>query len=232
VYRDYVTDGSATTLDRVHTDRGELVLRIASGRFEIISNGVFLMDTSDGTSERLLVQAAIDACAAPAPSMLIGGLGVGFSLTEAVRFGQVRAIDVVEIEATIIGWHGRFLQEITGAARSDPRVSVIEADVIDWLAASAGRYDIICLDTDNGPNWLVFESNTRLYDVTGLDLAFASLRDQGVLALWSASRDPAFEDRLRERFGRLEILETPRDRGTPDIVYLARRVDAAGVPAA
>src|SRR5262245_56623493 len=72
----------------------------------------------------------------------------------------------------------------------------------------AGRadhgYDVICLDTDNGPNWLVFESNAGIYDAGGLDLAAAALAPGGVLAVWSASRDPAFEARLRDRFRAVE----------------------------
>lgn len=211
------------TLERAHTSRGELCLRRVAGRFEIISNGVFLMDTSDGTSERLLVEAAVERCNAPQPRMLIGGLGVGFSLNRAARFAHVAAIDVVEIEPAIIRWHARHLQEITGAAMRDPRVTIHQADMIDWLTCSAERYDVICLDTDNGPNWLVFDSNADLYHARGLDLAHSRLHAGGVLAVWSASRDNAFEDRLRVRFGQVDVLETPRDRGSPDIVYLTRR---------
>lgn len=217
------SNDSPDTLERVHTSRGELCLRRVAGRFEIISNGVFLMDTSDGTSERVLVEAAVERCDAPQPRVLIGGLGVGFSLNRAVRFARVAAIDVVEIEPAIIGWHARYLQEITGAAMCDPRVTIHEADVIDWLARSPDRYDVVCLDTDNGPNWLVFDGNADLYHAPGLDRAHSCLHTGGVLAVWSASRDDAFEDRLRVRFGLVEIVQTPHHRGSPDIVYLARR---------
>ncbi len=211
------------TLDRVRTARGELVLRRAGDRFEIISNGVFLMDTSDGTSERLLVEAALGRCAAPAPRLLIGGLGVGFSLRRAVGFGHVAAIDVVEIEPVIVGWHARYLRHLTGTALRDPRVRVIEADLYDRLLRAADRYDVMCLDTDNGPNWLVFPGNSALYAADGLALARRRLADHGVLAVWSAGRDESFEDRLRTGFGRVGVLETPRERGAPDIVYVACR---------
>lgn len=210
------------TVDRVQTSRGELVLRRCGERFEIVSNGVFLMDTSDGTSERLLVDAAVERSPAAAPRLLIGGLGVGFSLQRAIGYPRLAAIDVVEIEPTVIRWHEQHLGAITADAMRDPRVAVHEANAIDWLARSTGRYDIVCLDTDNGPNWLVFEANAGLYDASGLDLAYASLRNDGVLAVWSANRDLDFEERVRARFGNLEVLETPRDRGAPDVVYIAR----------
>jgi spermidine synthase len=208
-------------VERVQTERGELVLRETDGRWEIISNGVFLMDTSDGSSERLLVDAAVSACASAAPRMLIGGLGVGFSLTAAVAYKRLAAIDVVEIEPAIIGWHHRHLRHLSGPALQDPRVRVIAADLAEWLRRQPDRYDVICLDIDNGPNWLVFEANAAVYDDAGLDLAGRRLLAGGVLAIWSASRDGAFEKRLGARFAAVRTLEVERDRGAPDVVYLA-----------
>lgn len=211
------------TLERVQTGRGEVVLRQNGGLFEIISNGVFLMDTSDGTSERLLIDAALGRCAAPRPRLLIGGLGVGFSLARAAASARPAAIDVVEIEPAIISWHQRYLSHITGRAVADPRVRVIEADVLDWLEGRCGRYDAICLDTDNGPDWLVCDANADLYAGRGLDLLSANLSPAGVLAVWGARRDPAYEQRLARRFSEVETAEVARARGEPDVIYLARR---------
>jgi spermidine synthase len=211
------------TIDRVGTTRGELVLRKAGDRFEIISNGVLLMDTSDGTSERLLVDAAVTRCTAPTPRLLIGGLGVGFSLVQAVMYEHLAAIDVVEIEATVIDWHERYLNHLTGDAVHDPRVRIIAADILAWLEQNTDRYDVICLDTDNGPNWLVSESNGDVYEARGIDLAYRLLEPGGLLTVWSASRDRAYEERLRDRFVDIEILETPHVRGAPDVVYVVRR---------
>lgn len=212
-----------TRLDRVETDRGELVLRESEGRFEIISSGVFLMDTSDGRSERLLIDAAVARSTAPAPRLLIGGLGVGFSLVQAVSHAALSAIDVVEIESTIIAWHGTHLRHITGAAIADPRVRVIESDILGWLARTPDQYDVICLDTDNGPNWLVFEANADVYAERGLDLVCRRLRPGGLLAVWSASRDPDYEQRLRAYGATFEALEVAQDRGGPDVVYVVTR---------
>src|SRR3954470_7228204 len=90
------SDDAAELLERVETARGELVLRRSGGHFEIISNGVFLMDTRDGRSERLLVTAALQA-ASDARSLLVGGLGVGFSLRTAIDDSALERIDVVDI---------------------------------------------------------------------------------------------------------------------------------------
>lgn len=210
------------TLERTNTVRGELVLRRDGERYEIISNGVFLMDTSDGASERLLIDAALARCGAPRPRILIGGLGVGFSLLRALEHAEVSAVEVIEIEGTLLRWHREFLSHLTGDALADPRVRVRPADVSAWLATGTDRYDAICLDTDNGPNWLVFDGNAAVYDHTGLRNARARLHPGGVLAVWSAQPDDEFAARLATEFGRVEVLAMPRDRGAPDLVYVAR----------
>ncbi|MFI0352029.1 spermidine synthase [Actinomadura sp. 9N407] len=211
-------------LQRAHGPGGELVLRAApGGHHEIISNGMFLMDTRNGESERLLVRAA--AQAAPAPGrMLIGGLGVGFSLAEALRLPAVSRVTVVEREPAVIAWHrpGGPLAARSAGALDDPRVRVHRADLVDWLAAAApGGHDAACLDIDNGPDWTVTPGNARLYGPAGLELLRRALSPLGVLAVWSAGASPAFEALLRERFARVAVHPVPVPRGEPDIVYLA-----------
>ena len=120
-------EGEAVVVERVDTPRGELVLRRAGGHFEVISNGTFLMDTRNGESERLLVRAAL-ARAERARSILIGGLGVGFSLTEALNDERVARVRVIEIEPTIVSWHDRYLGHITGEARVDERSEIVIGD--------------------------------------------------------------------------------------------------------
>ena len=212
--------GEPEVLDRVTTPRGELVLRRADGAFEVISNGVFLMDTRDGRSERALVRAAI-ARHPEARHLLVGGLGVGFSLLEAVACPGLTVIDVVEIEAVLVGWHETHLRDLTGSALHDPRVEVLRLDVRDHLRASPGRYDIVCLDVDNGPGWTVTEDNAALYSADGLATCVGALVAGGVLAVWSAHRSPAYEQLVRATLGDLEVLEVEVARGEPDVVYLA-----------
>src|SRR3954452_23142906 len=124
------SDHAAELLERVETARGELVLRRVGEDFEVISNGVFLMDTRDGRSERLLVRAALDAVPG-ARSMLIGGLGVGFSLLEAVADDRVAQVDVGEIEPAIVDWHRTHRRPWSSGALDDARVVVVVGDVAE-----------------------------------------------------------------------------------------------------
>ena len=216
-------DGGPEVLDRVVTPRGELVLRRSAGEFEIISNGVFLMDTRDGRSERLMVTAALDCCPATASQVLLCGLGVGFALAEAVSEPRVARVDVVEISAEIIGWHATHLRHLAAAAWDDDRVRVINADVVAWLARPRGPYDVICIDVDNGPEWTVWDANQVLYGDDGIRHIRDSLRPDGVVSVWSAAEAPAFEDRLRRHFAGVQAHRVPVSRGQPDVVYLAKR---------
>ncbi|GAA0941896.1 spermidine synthase [Virgisporangium aurantiacum] len=205
------------TIDRAVTERGEIVLRRRGDDFEIISNGVFLMDTRNGESERLLVTAALDACRSP-DHVLIGGLGVGFSLAEAVRSASPKIITVVEIEPTVIAWHR---DHLGAGGLADPRVRVVRADLMAHLADRADEYDVICLDVDNGPEWTVTDDNRALYGDHGLSLLRSRLRPGGVLAVWSAAESAAFAGRLAAMFGRVTTIRVPVPRGAPDVVWVA-----------
>ncbi|MEV4259683.1 spermidine synthase [Spirillospora sp. NPDC049652] len=223
------TGVEADVVERAAGVGGELVLRRAGEHHEIISNGVFLMDTRNGESERLLVSAAVGAVPADGSgpvSVLVGGLGVGFSLAEALRLPRVGAVTVVEREPAVVGWHrgpDGPLRPFSGGALDDPRTRIVTADLVDHLTADASRHDVLCLDVDNGPDWTVTPGNARLYGPDGLDLLTARLTGRGVLAVWSAGAAPAFEELLRGRFGWVEARPVPVPRGEPDVVYLARR---------
>ncbi|WP_436789867.1 spermidine synthase [Yinghuangia sp. YIM S10712] len=230
----------ATVVDRVTTENGELVLRRRGPHFEIISNGTFLMDTRDGTSERLLVNAALDAALDAVARLgdtprtdlrvLIGGLGVGFSLGAAVARPEVGRIVVVEREEPVITWQHGPLAPFSGHALHDPRVEVRRADLVAWVLSAgevpgaSDEFDALCLDIDNGPDWTVTASNDSLYGDAGLRALRRRLRPGGVLAVWSAAASPAFEERLATVFGDVRVEEVPVrvPRGVPDVVYLAR----------
>jgi spermidine synthase len=156
-------------VERVRTPRGELALREVGGHFEIVSNGVFLMDTRDGRSERRLATAALAAHPAPA-SVLVGGLGVGFTVAAVLADPRVRAVTVVEVEQAVVDWQRGPLAAFSGHALDDPRVRVVVADLVDRLASDETGYDVLCLDIDNGPDWTVTDRNSRLYDAAGTAL--------------------------------------------------------------
>jgi len=206
----------SVTVERLDTPRGELVLRRDGEHHEIVSNGTFLMDTRDGRSERELVRAAVRGAGA---RVLIGGLGVGFSLDEALTLDPA-AVTVVEIEPAVVRWNRDHLGR--AALLDDPRVSVVVEDLSAFLATDRGSYDAICLDVDNGPEWTVTVDNAALYGDQGLSAVDRRLAPGGRLAVWSAHRAPAFEARLRERYRIVEGREFPVPRGEPDVVWAAR----------
>jgi hypothetical protein len=247
---DVIGEGRAgpVVVERAAGVGGELVLRRAGADYEIISNGVFLMDTRNGESERLLVRAAVDAALAPDGSgdgpggpggepvrVLIGGLGVGFSLAEALAHPAVGHVTVVEREPAVVAWHAGPLRPWSRGGLDDPRVALVRADLLDVVTADpvepagpagpagGAGFDAVCLDIDNGPDWTVTPGNARLYGPDGLDLLAGRLSPRGVLAVWSAGAAPGFQDLLATRFAHVEALPVPVPRGEPDMVYLARR---------
>ncbi|WP_406506824.1 spermidine synthase [Streptomyces sp. NBC_00212] len=216
-----------TTLDRRQGPHGEVVLRQRGSHFEIIANGCFLMDTSDGRSERLLIDAAYDTLlpASSRPSVLIGGLGVGFSLAHAAQDPRWGQIAVVEREQAIIDWHRAGpLGAISGPALSDSRTRIIPADLVDYVRTAQDTFDALCLDIDNGPEWTVTEGNGGLYSPDGLAHCARRLSPGGVLAVWSARPSDTFEQALRNAgFTGVNTKEIRVARGVPDVVHLGVR---------
>ncbi|MEU1817472.1 spermidine synthase [Streptomyces roseifaciens] len=219
------------TLDRREGPYGEVVLRrrgTGDGAVhEIIANGCFLMDTSDGRSERLLVDAALAALPAdrPGPSVLIGGLGVGFSLARAAEEPRWGRITVVERERAVIDWHRAGpLGAVSERALADPRTEVAEGDLLHHLRTAPERYDALCLDIDNGPGWTVTDDNGGLYSAAGLAGCRERLTPGGVLAVWSARPSAEFEGALRNAgFEGVRTEEIAVARGVPDVVHLGQR---------
>jgi len=210
-------------LERLTTPRGELQIQRRGDHYEIISNGVFLMATYNGESERLLVTAALDHALPPPLRVLIGGLGVGFSLAGALADPRVGQVTVVEIEAPLVGWNREYLTEFNKNALADPRTRVVVADLVAWIAGCQEQFDAICLDIDNGPDWTVTEENRGLYGDEGLQNVRRLLAPGGCAAYWSAHRALAFLEHLGQFFSHVEELPVAQVRGEPDYVYIARR---------
>ncbi|WP_330459783.1 spermidine synthase [Streptomyces sp. NBC_00820] len=222
----YDSPGAPVVLDRRDGPFGEVVLRRHGALLQIIANGCFLMDTSDGRSERLLVDAARDALDdRPAPDVLIGGLGVGFSLAHAAADPRWGRIAVVEREPAVVEWHRTGpLSELSADALADSRTEIIEGDLVSYVNETSDTFDALCLDIDNGPGWTVTEDNGGLYAPSGLAACARVLRPGGVLAVWSAQPSPEFEGTLRNAgFRQVRTEEVPVARGVPDAVHLAVR---------
>jgi spermidine synthase len=190
---------------RVEIDRaqvpgggGELRLVRRGEEYSIMLGGNELMNSRlSGSEEALAEMACARLGPSPKPAVLIGGLGMGFTLRAALRaLGSEAELVVAELVPAVIGWARGPLAHVLGGILEDPRVSVVEGDVGDLIAAARSRFDAILLDVDNGPDGLSRPGNDRLYDLAGLGRARAALRPGGVLAIWSAAPDKAFARRL------------------------------------
>jgi spermidine synthase len=162
----------------------------------------------------------------PAPKLLIGGLGMGFTLRAALAsLGADAAVTVAELVPEVVAWARGPLAAIHGMSLSDPRVTVFEGDVAKLIGAPS-RYDAILLDVDNGPAGLMRKANDDLYDAYGLREAHAALRPGGVLAVWSATPDAAFTKALGAAGYSVEDLRVwakGRPGGARHVIWLATK---------
>ena len=182
-------------------DGAVLALYEHDGSFCIRLNGEELMHSSIAASELLLGQLAAERVSNQAhPRVLIGGLGLGFTLKSVLAHaGSEVTVHVAELMSAVVAWNRQFLSALNGNLLDDPRVHLFVDDVWHLLAgASRVRYDVILLDIDNGPNAMVQKENSRMYDLSGLRRIAAALNPGGRVAIWSARPDHAFADRLAE----------------------------------
>ncbi|AKT50337.1 hypothetical protein [Arsenicicoccus sp. oral taxon 190] len=219
--------GPVVLVDRGDGVNGELALRWDGADFEVIANGVFLMDTRRTASERRLVRAVL-ARARPGARLLVGGLGVGASVHEALQT-DVGAVDVVEIEPLVVTWWERYLRAHWGLSATDlARVRIATMPLQAYAATPAPPYDAIALDTDNGPDWLVAQRNSEIYEPDGLRAVARMLAPGGVCGYWSASPSPAFERRLREVYAEVTVELVDRGAGPPDVVHVCAAPRVSG----
>ena len=172
-----------------------LMLHEHDGSYAIRLNGQTLMLSAQSASELLLGELAV---AGPADCVLVGGLGLGFSLRSVLaKTGPTAKIHVAELIPQIVDWNREFLTGINGKLVDDPRVTIFPDDVWNVLVhANRARYDALLLDIDNGPTAMVQQPNARLYKSSGIQLLLAALKPGGRAAIWSAVEDHAFADRL------------------------------------
>lgn len=195
----------------------------------ILANGKSLMSSRmHGSEEALATLACRNARQLARPSVLVGGLGMGFTLRATLDLLPPEATVVVaEVVPAVVEWNRGPLAELAGAPLEDARVRVEVEDVAVTLRGLAERFDAVLLDVDNGPSGFAAADNDRLYDDSGIAAAFAALRMDGVLAVWSAREDRKFEQRLRH--GRFEVeIEHVRARlkggGPRHTIFLGRKI--------
>lgn len=214
--------GEATT-----PDGRKLTLYHRHGDFYIDLDNEQLMSTRDHGSEDALARLACEDLAShDSPRVLIGGLGLGFTLRAALEMLPPRAeVVVAEIMPAVVEWNRTHLKEISGAALTDPRVTVEERDVQKLLGQRERRYDAIMLDVDNGPDGWCIRSNGRLYDRGGLNDLRDTLKPGGCLAIWSAAPDSAFVKRLHQSGldGEARTVRSRGHKGPHFTIFLARK---------
>ncbi|MCW2868509.1 MAG: spermidine synthase [Marmoricola sp.] len=217
---------------RAESERGELVLRRRSSPqaadvLELRVNGVFVMDTQETSSEEDMAALALDLVDQPR-RVVVGGLGLGFTTRRVLADPRVEEVVVVEIEEALVGWMRDGTVPHGPALLADRRLRVVTADVATAIAEAqhpGTAYDLVLLDVDNGPGYLVHDVNARVYQHDLLTATRALLAPGGALVVWSAARSPELLATLRTVFGAAEEVVRPvglQGRDEEYLLYLAR----------
>lgn len=204
---------------RLYQRGTEFSMRV--GQYELMNSRVYGSEDALGTLAGELVGHR------PGSRILIGGLGMGFTLSAVLKgLSRTGAVLVAELVPAVVAWNRGPLSGLAGSPLQDKRVVLREGDVRHVISAQAGAYDAILLDVDNGPAGLVAKANDRLYGIRGLRATFAALRPGGFLAVWSSDANDAFTRRLRDAGFDVELRRV-RARGAAGgsryVIWVARR---------
>jgi spermidine synthase len=180
-----------------------------------------------GSEEALATLTCRRLEALKSPHLLIGGLGMGFTLRAALAvLGPKARIMVAELVPAVIAWACGPMAELFGDSLEDSRASIREADVVDVIQSHPSAFDAILLDVDNGPEGLIRKANDALYDSRGLKSIYRALRPGGVLAVWSSGPNPAFTKRLRTagfEVNEVAVRATTKRSGARHLIWFATR---------
>jgi spermidine synthase len=205
------------------------------GEWEVRAGGKTLMSTRMHASEESLASIAFARFGGEAPrSVLVGGLGLGFTLRAVLDAVPADArVVLAELSPAIVEWNCEHVGAFADHPLSDSRVELRVGDVRERIVEARGAYDVILLDVDNGPTAMVQEANDRLYGDDGVRACLAALRTYGVLAVWSAAPDDGYLRRL-QRAGfaaQARIVRAHRGRGMQHVIFLGTKVPPAQVRA-
>jgi len=213
-------------------DGSKLTLHEHDGEFFLKLNGRQLMSTTATSSELLLAQLPCDGLRGRADTcVLIGGLGLGFSLQRVLELvGRHARIQVAELLPEVVAWNRDFLREVNGRLLEDRRVEVITSDVFDVIRrAGPAAYDAMLLDVDNGPTSMVQAKNVRIYKRRGLELIARALKPGGKVSFWSAVPEPGFIPHLEHvglKADGFPAKSHERAKRDAHMIYLAERQSA------
>jgi spermidine synthase len=199
-----------TLVARAESPRGEIVLRERRERdagpnapavLELRVNGVFVMDTLETSSEKGLATAALKQVDRPR-NVVVGGLGLGFTMHELLADKRVERLVVVEIEDALVQWMRDGTVPHGPSYLADERVTVITADIrVAMAEATPAAYDLILLDVDNGPGFLVYDDNEAIYQAEFLGQVRDALRPGSAVVIWSAAESPRLQAEMQDVFG-------------------------------
>jgi spermidine synthase len=183
-----------------------------------------------GSEEALATLTCKKIEAVKRPHLLVGGLGMGFTLRAALAvLGREARITVAELVPAVIAWARGPMAELFGSSLTDPRASIREADVVDVIKTSPSAFDAILLDVDNGPEALIRKANDALYDLNGLKAIRGALRPGGILAVWSSGPNIAFTKRLRAAdfdVNEVGVRATTKRSGAHHVIWFATKSGA------
>lgn len=207
---------------------GELQLYQRGDEFsiKIVGRGELMNSRMHGSEDALAEQTCARLVDCPKPRMLIGGLGMGFTLATALEhIGEHGQIVVGELVPAVVEWNRGPLGEHAGYPINDPRVTVREGDVARIIKSELKAFDAILLDVDNGPEGLTRKKNDWLYNMDGLNAAYEALRPKGVLGVWSAGPAPEFRQRLRKVGFKVneKRVYAHGNKGARHVIWFARR---------
>ncbi len=223
---------SAEPVERTPGTEGELQLQRRGSEYEIIYNGVFLMATYNGNSEKEAVREPLSRLVEQGEEklrVLMGGLGMGYSLQQALSFPELEQVLVAEIEPAVIDWNRRWLVSFNEGALKDPRTRVLNTDFKHLLEKEAERirkgafsgYHLIVVDTDNGSSWLSLASNAFFYQEKGLRLMSNCLLPAGAVSFWCAQREALLEAELKKWFPEVLYQAVEEKTGVEGGYYVA-----------
>ncbi len=205
-----------------------ITLRRRGTEFSIRTPGIELMNSRVHGSEEALAELTFTHITPRSGlRILMGGLGMGFTLAAALQQSTPDThITVCELIPAVVRWNRYYLGHLAGMPLEDSRVSVQEEDVAALIGKRKRFWDAIMLDVDNGPDGLTQKSNDRLYSRFGLDMAFSALRPRGILGVWSCGPDPGFTQRLNQCGFKTQIIPLKArksQKGSRHIIWLARK---------
>jgi spermidine synthase len=207
----------------------ELRLMRRGAEFSMMLGHNELMNSRlSGSEEALATLACRRIKAVKRPNLLIGGLGMGFTLRAALAvLGPEARVTVAELVPAVIAWARGPMANIFAGSLDDPRASILSADVIELIQSHpSAAFDAILLDVDNGPEGLIRKANDALYDLRGLKAIRRALRPSGVLAVWSSEPNPLFSKRLRDAGFDVEevaVRATTKRSGARHVIWFATK---------